>query len=67
VRIYFDVGQFDLPGGAVNNLSFYQANEAFHLELEKAGIKHVFQVLNDGHEWANWRERTDDILPYFYQ
>jgi enterochelin esterase-like enzyme len=66
LRIYTDVGRFDLPGGTVKDLTFYQSNEAFHLELEKAGIKHVFQAVNDGHEWANWRERTDDILSYFY-
>ncbi len=67
LRIYFDVGRYDLPGGTVKNLTFYQANEDFHLELEKAGIKHLFQVVNDGHEWANWRERTDDILCCFFQ
>ncbi len=66
LSIYFDVGRYDLPGGTVKNLTFYQANEDFHLELEKAGIKHLFQVVNDGHEWANWRERTDDILSYFF-
>jgi len=67
LSIYFDVGRYDLPGGTVKNLTFYQANEDFHLELEKAGIKHVFQAVNDGHEWANWRERTDDILCCFFQ
>jgi len=65
--IYFDVGRYDLPGGTVKNLTFYQANQDFHLELEKAGIKHLFQVVNDGHEWANWRDRTDDILCGFFQ
>jgi len=66
LSIYFDVGRYDLPGGTVKNLTFYQANEDFHLELEKAGIKHLFQVVNDGHEWASWRERTDDILCCFF-
>ena len=66
VHIYFDVGRYDLPEGRVSNLTFLQANEDFHHELEQNGIKHLFQVVNDGHEWANWRERTDDILIYFF-
>jgi enterochelin esterase-like enzyme len=66
IRLYFDVGRFDLPGGAFSNLSFLEANKNLDGEMKKAKINHVFRVFNDGHEWANWRERTDDILVYFF-
>jgi hypothetical protein len=22
--------------------------------------------VNDGHEWVSWRERTDEVLMYFF-
>jgi enterochelin esterase-like enzyme len=34
--------------------------------MKKAGINHSFKIFNDGHEWANWRERIDEILIYFF-
>jgi len=64
--IYMDVGRYDLGSGNAKNLTFFQACTAFHLEMQKAGLNHVFQAFNDGHEWANWRERTDDILVCFF-
>lgn len=65
-RIYFDVGRFDLPGGTFLNASFLQATEDLHQKMDEAGMKHIYQVFNDGHQWANWRERTDEILVYFF-
>jgi enterochelin esterase-like enzyme len=64
--IYFDVGRFDLPNGSLNNWSFLQAAEYLHQKMELKGIKHVFRIVDDGHEWANWRQRMDDILEYFF-
>jgi enterochelin esterase family protein len=66
LHMYFDVGRFDLTGGTVNNLTFFQANQNLDREMQQSGINHVFHVFNDGHSWANWRERTDDILVYFF-
>jgi enterochelin esterase-like enzyme len=66
IRIYLDAGRYDLVSGSVNGLSFLQATVNFHQTLQQAGINHLFKVINDGHEWANWRERTDEILEYFY-
>lgn len=66
LRFYFDVGKFDLLNGASNNLSFLEANENFSRELTLAGINYRFNVVNDGHQWANWRERTDEILTFFF-
>lgn len=67
LRFYFDVGRFDLASGTINNQTFLEANENFSRELTLAGINYRFNVLNDGHQWANWRERTDDILTYFFR
>lgn len=63
--LYLDVGRYDLdyPGAEE---SFLKANQGFSAELTKDGIKHTFRVVNDGHEWANWRERTEDILDLFF-
>ena len=66
LRIYMDIGRYDLGSGNAKNLTFFQACSAFHLEMQKAGLNHLFQAFNDGHEWANWRERTDDILVCFF-
>jgi enterochelin esterase-like enzyme len=60
-----DVGTYDLdyPGA---DESFLSANREFGAELTKHGIKHIYREVNDGHEWANWRERTEDILKMFF-
>jgi enterochelin esterase family protein len=65
-RFYFDVGRYDLLSGAVDNETFLYANQNLHKEMQTAGIKHAFNIYNDGHEWANWRERVDEILIYFF-
>jgi enterochelin esterase-like enzyme len=65
-RIYLDVGSYDLITGAMDNLTFLQANQRLRQELERRGISCSFQVVNDGHQWANWRERTGDILRFFF-
>lgn len=67
LKIYTDVGQYDLLGGIMDNSGFLKMNHWFSSQLDDAQINHQFQVLNDGHEWANWRERTDQILQYFFE
>jgi enterochelin esterase-like enzyme len=66
LRIYLDVGNYDLGGGALDNHSFLKANELFSEEIERNHIEHRFRAYNDGHSWGNWRERTDAILCYFF-
>jgi enterochelin esterase family protein len=61
-KVYLDVGNYDLAGGAIDNLSFLRANELFRDELKGCGINPRYGAYNDGHQWANWRERTEDIL-----
>jgi enterochelin esterase family protein len=66
LRLYFDVGTYDLPAGTLGPLSFAEAARNLDQQMKKQGIPHVFNEFPDGHEWANWRERTDDILLYFF-
>ena len=65
-RIWMDAGNFDLMGGVIERKTFLEAIEDLHHELETRGITHAFNVYNDGHQWANWRERTDDVLVYLF-
>jgi enterochelin esterase family protein len=66
LKLYFDVGRFDLRQGGIENHSFLYSNQLLSREMKSAGINHHFKVFNDGHEWANWRERVDEILIYFF-
>lgn len=66
-KIYFDVGRYDLEVYTYNiPWLFTDVNRKFSLELKKYGITHRFHEVNDGHSWANWRERIEEILVYFY-
>jgi enterochelin esterase family protein len=66
LKLYFDVGRFDLIQDGINNHSFLYSNQLLSREMKKAGINYHFKIFNDGHEWANWRERVDEILIYFF-
>jgi enterochelin esterase family protein len=65
-KLYFDVGRYDLVQGGINNHPFLYSNQLLSKEMKKAGVSHLFKVFNDGHQWANWRERVDEILIYFF-
>ena len=65
-RFYQDVGNYDLVAGGIDGLPFLQANQRLRAELEQCGVPCQFQAVNDGHQWANWRERTDALLRYFF-
>ncbi|MBK8662966.1 MAG: hypothetical protein IPN18_14705 [Ignavibacteriales bacterium] len=47
-------------------MSFLNSNELLDKKFSELNIEHKFNIFNDGHQWANWRERTDDILIYFF-
>ena len=65
-KLYFDVGRYDLLNGSYNNMSFLNSNELLEQKFSELNIEHKFNIFDDGHQWANWRERTDDILIYFF-
>lgn len=66
MKVYLDVGRFDLQGKVFGN-SFLNSNKDFSEQMDNSGIKHVFHIVNDGHSWANWRERTSEILELFFK
>jgi enterochelin esterase family protein len=65
-KIYFDVGVYDLTSGTIEDHTFLTANRKLSDEIKNAGFNFRYREFNDGHQWANWRERTDDILIYFF-
>ncbi len=64
--IYIDVGRFDLINGGIAGETFLQSGIRFHEKLNKAGIRNRFLIVNDGHEWASWRERLDQLLEFLF-
>ena len=64
-KLYLDVGRYDLDYPGTDG-SFLSVNREFSQELTKAGIVHTFCEVDDGHEWASWRERTEEILILFF-
>lgn len=66
LHIYFDMGQFDLPGGLMRDKTFVETGTDLSREMTEYNLDHRFQAVYDGHEWANWRERTGEILQYFF-
>ena len=65
-RFYFDVGVYDLTSGTIDSHTFLTANRKLNDEMKNAGFNFRYHEFNDGHQWANWRERTDEILIYFF-
>jgi enterochelin esterase-like enzyme len=63
MKIWIDCGSFDIVDGSYN---FPVLNRAFSAELTRYGIPHRFREVHDGHDWASWRERTPDILRFFF-
>ena len=66
LKLYFDVGRFDLVQSGIDNNSFLYANQLLNKEMNKALINHTFKIVNDGHQWASWRERVSEFLIYFF-
>ena len=66
LRFYFDVGRFDLISGGFENYTFLYANQLLDKEMKKLGLIHEFMIYNDGHQWANWRERVDKLLIFLF-
>jgi enterochelin esterase-like enzyme len=65
-KFYFDVGRYDLLSSRINGYPFLYSNQLLHRVMERVKINHLFNVHNDGHQWANWRERIDEILIYLF-
>jgi enterochelin esterase family protein len=46
----------------------YEGNKAFHAQLEKGGIKHVYyESPGTAHEWQTWRRSLNGFAPLLFQ
>ena len=57
VRVYLDIGTYDIPQLMPRVRSFRQV-------LEDRGYDHQYAEFHEGHSWANWRSHIDDALQY---
>ncbi len=63
MKVWIDCGLFDIIDGEYN---LPVQNREFSEELSRYGIAHKYREVHDGHDWASWRERTPEILRYFF-
>jgi enterochelin esterase family protein len=66
LRVYTDVGVYDLAGQGDPTFSFLNTNRLYREELRRRHVVHRYREFNDGHAWANWRERTAEILEFWW-
>lgn len=60
LRMYLDVGTYDVPG-------FLESNRKFRMVLLSKGYRvEEYQELHEGHSWGSWRAHLDDILTLFF-
>jgi enterochelin esterase-like enzyme len=64
MKIYLDCGRFDIKEN--DNFNFLEMNRKYSTLLSSLRIPHYFKEVNDGHEWASWRERMPGMLIYFF-
>lgn len=67
-KIYLDCGRYDIksPNPIFGYHEFILMNRDFSKFLSSLRIPHYFREVNDGHEWASWRERIPEMLQYFF-
>ena len=63
MKIWIDCGSLDIIDG---DYTFAKLNREFSEELTRYGIPHRYREVHDGHDWASWRERTPEILRFFF-
>ena len=68
MKIYLDCGRYDIQryNPVWGDIDFLESNRKYSEMLVSLRIPHFFKEVNDGHEWANWRERMPDILIFFF-
>ncbi len=64
LKIYLDCGRFDIKEN--DNFNFLEMNKNYSALLSSLRIPHYFKEVNDGHEWASWRERMPGMFIYFF-
>ncbi|MCK9408228.1 MAG: alpha/beta hydrolase-fold protein [Bacteroidetes bacterium] len=68
LKLYMDCGRYDIKFQSpfFGNYEFLQMNREYSDLLSSHRIPHYYKEVNDGHEWANWRERMPEMLIYFF-
>ncbi|HAP35050.1 MAG TPA: hypothetical protein DCQ28_03585 [Bacteroidetes bacterium] len=63
MKIYLDCGRYDIKR---YDIDFLQLNRQYSNLLSSLRIPHYYREINDGHEWAGWREHIPEMLMYFF-
>jgi enterochelin esterase-like enzyme len=63
MKIYLDCGRYDIKE---YDFDLLLLNRQYSDLLSSLRIPHYYREVNDGHEWASWRERMPDMLIYFF-
>ena len=67
MKLYLDCGRYDIElKNFWEDINFLKLNRQFSDLLATCAIPHSYKEYNDGHEWANWRERMPEILISFF-
>lgn len=69
IKIYLDCGLYDIrqPSSEWGFIDLLQLNRNFSRLLSSLHVPHYYREVNDGHEWASWRQRMPDILSFFFR
>ncbi len=67
-KLYLDCGRYDLIGEHPDfgKYEFLQVHRSYSDLLSSLHIPHYYKEVNDGHEWASWRERMPEMFIYFF-
>lgn len=68
LKIYLDCGTYDIRryNPVWGDIDFLKSCREYSELLASLRVPHFFKEVNDGHEWANWRERMPDMLIFFF-
>jgi enterochelin esterase-like enzyme len=68
LKLYFDCGRYDIKqtDSDFGFIDFLEMNRRYSALLSSLHVPHYFKEVNDGHEWASWRERMPGMLIYFF-
>jgi enterochelin esterase-like enzyme len=63
MKVWMDWGSYDIKD---DTYDFPAQNREFSKELAREDITVRSREVHDGHDWASWRERTPEILRFFF-
>ncbi len=63
MKVWIDCGRYDIQ---TDEYDFPVQNREFSEELARDGVTVRYREVHDGHDWASWRERTPEILRFFF-